>query len=162
MKSIISMILALALVLACLAGCDMNNELPTEPAPTEPTLPEDPTMEALETYIRFKEMQKKDYIGALKAYVHYEDPKRLEEVEEISERIFTYEILRIEKLSPKLWAVEFFFTSEVIPLGAYCQHYVGIIGGEYRIMIGLKNIPAELSEGLDLEPYPPHGPGVVG
>ena len=160
MKSFISLFLVIILAMGCLTACGISELFPTEPDPTEATLPAEPTLEVLEFYVSFVEMQKIDFIGAYREYGHFEDPEGWEKIENCQEVIYECEIICVEKMSSNLWTVEFFYKSKEIPLGAYILHYVGVIDGEYRVMNNLRHVPPELSDGLDLKPYWPHGPGI--
>ena len=160
MKSFISLFLVIVLIMGCLTACGISELFPTEPDPTEATTRENPGLTALLTYIRFMELAKNSFAEAAKEYAHYEIEENRILDQQTAERIRTYEIIQCRELSENLWAVEVFFTSDLNIYGGYCEHYVGIVDGEYRVLLATKHIPAELGEGLELEPYKPHGPGV--
>lgn len=76
--------------------------------------------------------------------------------------ITSYEILRFEKLSDTLWVIETCTTNPTFPDGIYGVNYVGVIDGNMLVYRNLKSLPNVLTEGLDIEEYKPHGPGIVG
>ena len=77
-------------------------------------------------------------------------------------QILSYEIIRVQKYSDKLWEIESFCTDSQIPSGLYGVHYIVIIDGEYRVCLNLRWVPDELLEGIEIEPYQIHGPDIIG
>ena len=113
-------------------------------------------------YDDFMDLAKDGWSIAVQLYAHYENEVYLESAVNSDVRVLEYEVISTKQLSGKLWEIEVYTESTEIPLGMYCAHYVGIVDGKMRVMISIKNIPEELKEGVELIPYEPHGPGVLG
>ena len=47
------------------------------------------------------------------------------------------------------------------PNGVTCKNYIGIIDGKYYVMPNIIHVPAGLKEGIEIEPYEPHGEDLV-
>lgn len=153
-KRILSTILVLVLICCIFTSC----------ANEEDTVPYDSSfVEAFDFFVSYIESTRSgDWKHTVEEYLHFEDEENREMTIAYGTPTLSYEIIRIEKLSNKLWEIEYFITSEANRYGFYCANYVGIIDGRHRAMTNVMHIPAELSEGLEIEPYEPHGPGIVG
>lgn len=152
MKKFSILLSALLIISFLLAGC-----APAE----EPTEPFDSVYHgAVSVYEAFAQTALVDWSKAVTEYCHFSDPADLERSQQ-GKPIHSLEILRIEKLSEKLWVVEFFATDDLCPNGIYLAHYVGLYDGAWRVFLNESLIPAELTEGIEIEPYEPHGPDVL-
>ena len=120
-----------------------------------------PFQQAIDHFVQYLEWGKTGSAQRFVDYCHYESPESLELAQRYSDTLFTYEILRVEQLSSQLWEIEFFVTSDRHLNGMYAVNYVGIIDGQYKVMPSQKNIPADLKENVEIEPYEPHGPDII-
>lgn len=156
-------IFAVLSVALCACASDKNDTHSTNPTieMLETTEPIDSTLAALQFHVEYLETMKFDPVGATVVYCHHEDPQTEQIALEYACLVLEYEILRIEKLSSRLWVVEQFTKSEINKLGRYGVNYIGIIDGRYRVMANEEQIPQELKEGIEIPEYMPHGPGIV-
>jgi hypothetical protein len=121
----------------------------------------DRTLEVLEYFVDYVELLKTDPRSGIVDYRHYEDQQAKQLSLDNAVLVLEYEVVRIEKISDQLWLVEFFLKTEKGTLGYYVINYVGEIDGRLWIMTNEKQIPEKMKEGVVLEEYKPHGPGVV-
>lgn len=127
---------------------------------TGETLPGGIPLEVSEYYIEFLELVKIDRRSAVYQYCHFEDADRKEATAN-APNLDEYEIIAWEKLSDKLWEVEVKLTDEIFRSGAYGVNYVAKIDGRYYVITGITQIPAELKEGVEIEPYEPYGEEII-
>lgn len=152
MKKFSILLSALLIISFLLAGC-----APAE----EPTEPFDSVYHgAVSVYEAFAQTAIVDWSKAVTEYCHFSDPADLERSQQ-GEPNHSMELIRFEKLSDTLWVVELCVKDELCPNGLYGVNYVGFYDGAWRVFLNLKDVPAELTEGVEIEPYEPHGPDVL-
>lgn len=84
---------------------------------------------------------------------HFEIPEMKELTEVYFIPVQNWEIIKWEKLSSELWVVESNIqTSDDWDSGTY-YHFVGLIDGQYYIMVSTVHIPSELKDNLDVSRY---------
>ena len=149
-KQVIAAWLILLLIFVCLPGCAHDESIYDEEF-----------SDVVQTYIAYKELAMTNWQDAVRQYCYFDDEDALKKTLE-GTPIYSYEIIRVEKYSDLLWEIEFFSNAAYNPQGAYGVNYVAKIDGKYRVIINLRWVPEEILEGLEIEPYVPHGPGVVG
>ena len=151
MKLIVKRICICLLVMVFLGGCTPNN--------TTDTFSQD---EVLAFYEDFLDTAKDSWTNAVILYTHYEIQENLESSLESDFKVLEYKIVSVNQLSERLWEIVSYIESTQIPLGAYGAHYVGVVDGKLSVMLGINNIPEEVKEGVEIIPYVPHGPGMLG
>ena len=174
MKQIIPIILVLTMVISLLCACTNDPTMPTTTTPTTAptTMPapstahpvsNDPSLEILSFYLEYCEATKRDSVMALLQYVHYEDKETLKLALSVApdDPVMHYEIIRLERLSDDLWLIEECFYSKLTPGGICGLNFVGRINGKLYVITGKSQIPPHLKEGLVIEDYTPHGPGIL-
>ncbi len=86
-------------------------------------------------------------------YLYYDKP----EYKLMSEGTFIpvaeSRVLRWEKLKDSLWSVTTYIREENKDEGTNCFHFIGIVDGTWKVIIGKHNVPDDLSEGLDLSRF---------
>ena len=151
-------VLACILVICCLVtGCAKEN------APEFTLTPFDSSFsDAVRCYSMFIDAAMADWSDAVEKYCHFESADNRKLSLEKGTPTRSCEILRVEKLSDQLWEFEVFIKDGLLVDGAYGVHYVGVINGEYRVMVNIEEIPAALKDGVEIVPYKPHGPSIIG
>lgn len=112
-------------------------------------------------YIEYLEALKCDPQAGME-YRHYEDPEAKELAIAHTQKLLDYEIIRMEKLSDNLWEVILFSKTEEFSEGVYGANYIGIIDDQYYVMTSSRQIPESLKEGIEIEPFAPSGPSIIG
>lgn len=159
MNKRISLILAMTILCFVISGCGLFSQKSV--ATTAPRNENLRIQDALAYYVSYMETWKVDHEKALREFSHYNSQEALEVGLDHPEELVSYEVLRIEQLSDQLWVVEVFGITSTVKNGMYAANYVGLINGEYRVMISEEHIPQSLKEGVEIEPYIPHGPDIV-
>lgn len=110
-------------------------------------------------YQEFSELNLVDPALAIENYVHYEDEtiKSIALASIEGDRTIDYEILKLDKISDTLWAVEVYVETTMQPDGFTAYNFVGEIDGTYKIMRGVNQIPQNLIQNHDLGAYIPTG-----
>lgn len=161
MKRILCVLILSILLPAC-ARTPKTEASVTETGATETPHAAMPIEQALDCFISFHEMAKTDVQEAIKIYSHYESQEHYELAMKHCYRTASVDVLRIQQLSEELWVVESFVKGvETMVSGYYGVDYIGIIDGEYKIMFAEREIPKAMKEGVEIEPYEEHGPGIV-
>lgn len=111
--------------------------------------------EVEQLYITYIETIKSDYVKAVNEYCYFEVPIIKELTEQSTEYITEYQILGWRQLSDQLWVVNTFFKTAFIPDGETMFNFVGIIDGQYYVMLNAYQVPSQLQENLDLSEYIP-------
>lgn len=145
-KKCVPLLLTVLSILAVLSSCSGETSKSKEIVFEE-------EVPALARYLEFMENSLTDLSGAIEEYCHYEDADRRELAVRQNYQIINYEILGYEKLSEQLWIITNFAADEANPDGEVLEHFVGLIDGEYYVMISLRQVPPILQEGLDLSEY---------
>lgn len=97
-----------------------------------------------------------DRANAVNNYIHYEDVFLYHAaIADIAVPFYRFEMRDIEKLSDSLWVVTAYIESDYQDEGYEITNYIGILNGEFKIMVNDLQIPAELKEGVDLSSYIP-------
>lgn len=86
-------------------------------------------------------------------YLYYDKPEYKQLSEGAFEPSVESRILRWEELNNSLWSVTTYIRTENQEEGIDCFHFVGIVDGSWKVMIGKHNIPDDLSAGLDLSRF---------
>jgi hypothetical protein len=121
------------------------------------------TVSALMFYANYLEEMQVDAAKAMEKYCHYEDQEeRTFALQSMAKDVFlSGEIVRIEKLSDKLWIVELIMETQNFPSPTGGANYVGILQGAFCVMTSEQQIPQELKEGITVEIVEPYGPDIV-
>ena len=84
--------------------------------------------------------------------MHFEYADEQEAYEKSYRRIVDYEILGAEKINDELYAFTLHLekTADTYPKRYY---FVGLIDGEWCVMLNIYNIPAELQDGFDKDRF---------
>lgn len=169
--TLISIIFLCVILSACsLAPSSSTNDLPSSTThsmiPTQLQSPTEsnPTLEiqtVLNFYIGCMELMKTDFEYVIRNHCHYELEKSYQLALENLDTFYNFQILRVEQLSEELWVIEYFYTSEVVPGGAYDLNYLAEFDGEWKIMMSNKQIPDALKIGIEFEDYNKESPGIV-
>ena len=106
-----------------------------------------------EFYQEYADLLAYDVETALTDYVHYEDPLLYEiGIQTSNITIPEYNILSIEELSNTLWAIHV-WQKDLIGSDYTIYQFVGVINGEYKVILNPDNIPSYLKTDVDLTPY---------
>ena len=168
-RIIVMAVVLLAIAAAIAAGCVFTGPViaagsPEENQTAEPTEPQEtasPEDPVSAFYAEYLELSKTDREAAILQYQHFEDEESKELTLENRERVLSYEILALEKLSDALWALRVRLETEYEEGPYELYHFVGLIDGEMRVMHSTRAIPTQLREGLDLEPYEHRGDSLL-
>lgn len=164
MKKKVSIYFLVIVICISVCGCAQNGEIihgtdgQTVPESMVPALP---LQLAVESIVSFYEVSKTSPKDAFNRYCHYEHSENYDLAMQYCTKTLEYEILSVKQLSDKLWSVEIFAKTEQVKLGLYTMQFVGIVDGEYKVMISSIEIPFDLKDGVEIEEYVPHGPGIV-
>lgn len=88
-------------------------------------------------------------------YLHYEIPEHRILNEQYFANISKHDIKNWKMLNSNLWVAKTYIQLDYEEKGNICYHFVGMIEGEWRIMLGQHHVPSELSRGIDLTKYIP-------
>lgn len=155
-KRVFCLMMIFLLLSVVLGGCHQGNE----PEETKIQPYDSNYCNISDFYIQFLEYVMTDRSKAAQM-VYFADDSEIAKYLQ-ADLISSYEIVRFEKLSDSLWVIETFMTKPSKPDGVYGVNYVGVIDGNMLVYRSLKDVPNVLTEGLDIEEYKPHGPGIVG
>lgn len=88
-------------------------------------------------------------------YLHYE----IQEHKALNEQYFTniskHDIRSWKKLNSNLWVVKTYIQLDYEENGNNCYHFIEMIDGQWKIMLGQHHVPPELSGRIDLTKYIP-------
>lgn len=105
-------------------------------------------------YTEYLELAMNDRKSSIINYHHYEIPLAKEmALASSNNKLYSYEILSIERLSNQLWAFTVFMVTDIMRDGATVTNFVGEIEGNYYVMTSVYQIPDSLQSGLDLGKY---------
>ena len=147
------MAVLIATVIACAAFCGCTQKDSVCDATFE---------KAIETYISFMETAMENWQRAVEKYCYFGSDEDALRLPLTGTPLHSYKIIRVERISDDLWEIISFTVTTEIPDGLFGATYVALIDGEYRICTNLSFVPGALLEGHEIEPYKPHGPGVLG
>ena len=155
--------LVFLICLSAVACTRQGNTIPGTSEHTEPGAMNNllPIQLAVNIYVSFFEGTKSTPRDAIDEYCHYELNEYYYLDMEHCTKTLEYEIVSIKQLSNQLWSIEVFVKNEQIKLGQYAMQYVGVVDGEYKVMLSSKQIPPDLKEGIEIEDYEAHGPGII-
>lgn len=88
-------------------------------------------------------------------YLHYEIREHRKLNEKYFVNIANYKIKGWKKLSPNLWMATIYIQLANGEDGEICYHFIGMIDGDWKIMLGAHQVPSDLREGMDLSSYVP-------
>lgn len=88
-------------------------------------------------------------------YLHYEIPEHRILNGKYFSNIANYNIQTWKRLSSNLWLAVTYVQLTNEETGNTCYHFVGMIDGKWRIMLGAHHVPQGLSSGIDLSSYVP-------
>lgn len=150
--------ICLLILALLLSAC---SQTPATESDTDPVADEAPIVDVINFYLDYIDDCKVSWRQAVLNHVHYESEESRNLALELDDKVLNCQILRVEKLTDQLWEVERFMQTEIAK-GGYCDvDYVGMINGQWWIMLSIKQIPAALKEGVEFEPYESHGPSIV-
>ncbi len=133
---------------------------PTVTLPSEPIRFEGVPQEAADCYTLFAETAKIDWYSATTKYCFCIVPDTKEHLLESNFRFLDYEMLDWIKLREELWAVQVRISTTQGNHGdESIFHYVGLVDGEYRVMLNSDQIPEYLQRYVDFGPYEPDNEG---
>ena len=95
------------------------------------------------------------------SYRHYEDPVAKEMAQQHPQVLVDYAIVSLSKLSENLWEVILLSKTVEFPDGVYGANYIGVIDGKYYVMVNIKQIPEDLTVGVEIDPFEPSGPSII-
>ena len=113
------------------------------------------TLTPEEYYIEYLNTAKKNRLTSFENYLHYENSQAYELALTSTSinQLYSYEILSSKQLSDKLWAFTARLVTDFMPDGGVVTNFVGVIDGEFRVMLSNQQIPAALQGSLDLSEY---------
>lgn len=159
MRNKLCLIVAFILIITALCACASNGKNETDDSGAASDTGVIPKT-VQEFYVEFMETAKTDG-SAFARYCHYESEEAQRQAEKGADLIKSYEIYRWGRYSDQLWCVEWFASTAMVPLGQGGVHYIGLINGEYKVILNIDHIPEELKAGCDIEEIEPFGPGIV-
>lgn len=136
-KRLIFLIIAYSFLMTGIVGCSAN-VVPTD---------------VENYYMDFIDAAKNGTFEDFVSFVHYENTDHLNYAEESYIQLEQCEIERWKQLSADLWVVEIkvMMEGESTMQGGF--YFVGVVNGEYRVMLNARNVPEALRNGLDLSEY---------
>lgn len=137
------MLLALVLaIMLVLPGCSNKN-----------------VQAAKDFYVEFREKWNVSYEDA-KPYLNTEFPEYYANAAEEFIKTVDYEIAEAKEINPKLVAITVRCLHEGAEEYDFAYHFVGMIDGEYRVMLAAWEVPEELREDLNQNDYT-YGPDAL-
>lgn len=116
-----------------------------------------------DVYREYMEAAKSGYAEAQPEFCHFENSEYLQVVMEQTDYVIDYEIISVEPLSEKLWAVNAKTVTLYHKDTWYSfTNFVGLIDGKYKVMVHEAEIPAELKTGIDLQRFSTYSTEPVG
>jgi hypothetical protein len=73
--------------------------------------------------------------------------------------ILDYEFVRWEKISEELWVAWTIISDAQFPDAFETAHFVGLINGEFRVMLRAEQVPETLADWIHLDPFVLMGEG---
>lgn len=145
LKKLFAILLTLSMLFTTailLAACAANDGVPKE---------------AKELFQKYMDGCASDMKEAAKIVLFRDDADRTL-FEESSPVPGTYKMLKWQKINDSLWAVEWENPDQVDSSKQHtCWSFVILIDGQYYVARGLAEIPREMRDTFDMEPYMPTG-----
>lgn len=106
-------------------------------------------------YCEYTELANTDPEKAASEYLYFNDPNTQEMWIESAEfdLLYFHGIESIVQLSDDLWVLQVWTSSTYFPEKCLIPQFVGVIEGEYRIMISVKQLPDYYKEQIVIDEY---------
>lgn len=155
-RGLMCIVLIVLLAISVLSGCQQEPDI-TENKPYDSAY-----YDASRFYLEYMDSSMHDASQAAQ-FCYFEDDSAKQLYLQSAQKSPTtsYEIIRFEKLSDNLWVVETCIVSGMFPNGIYGVNYVGVVDDNMLVYRNLRELPAVLTEGLEIEEYEIHGPVIV-
>lgn len=126
------------------------------------TAKDGPPSDVENLYIAYLEKSKTDVVGAARDYCYNVNTDWDALNGAANDYTVDFEILKWEKLSEDLWVATTRITKTYHSTDEPYFHFIGKIQGRYLVIKNVRNIPENLKENLNLDPYIYKNENIVG
>ena len=105
-------------------------------------------------YLEYMKAAKNGYASAQQKYCHFESDDTKEVMGLTSSKVLKYEIIELDEITDSLWVVTAKTLTSTHPEVWYVfTNYIGVVDGEYKVLLNSNEVPEQLKQGIDLERY---------
>lgn len=120
-----------------------------------PKTEEQRILEVYNEFITLRQGTLKQREKAILEYLYFPNQNHYQaQLEGIEVNLKFMGVEHVEQLSDKLWLIQYWgMTPGIDEAPALISYFVANIDGAYKILLNTELIPADLADGVDLEPY---------